>query len=110
VPEKDRSARTQYRAENSRREEEERIGKLMTPATLPTYKQKRLPFVQLPEIKIREPTPPLAPEASEDDGAKELLLDELIGEVSRDDDWLDEPMLVQEVFNKVQSLLSDKKQ
>jgi hypothetical protein len=49
---------------------------------------------------------PELPEPKEDDGAKELLIDALIGKACRDDDILKELMTIQEVFNSVQRLLS----
>jgi hypothetical protein len=42
----------------------------------------------------------------EDNRAKELLIDSLIGKACRDEDILKELITVQEVFNSVQTLLS----
>ena len=112
MPIAERSKSTQVRAEKSKRQEEERIRKLINPATLLTLKQSRLLFLKLLEARIPEPIPALLlmPESSKDNSAEELLLDALIGKAYRDNNILKEPMSIRQVFNSVQGLLSNKKQ
>ena len=50
------------------------------------------------------------PKSSEDNSAKELVLDALIGKACKDDNILKEPMSIRQVFNSIQGLLSNKKQ
>ena len=93
----------QVRAKKSKRQEEERIGKLINPATLLTLKQSRLLFLKLLEARIPEPIPALLlmPKSSEDNSAKELLLDALIGEACKDDNILEELISIRQVFNSI---------
>ena len=93
----------QVRAKKSKRQEEESIRKLINPATLLTLKQSRLLFLKLLEARIPEPIPALLlmPKSSEDNSAKELVLDALIGEAYRDDNILEELMSIRQVFDSV---------
>jgi hypothetical protein len=79
----------------------------------PSFTQKKLAFYQPSVDKqpaaLKEQPDTFVPKEKEDDGAEELLLDALIGEACGDDDILKEPMTIQEVFDRIQSLLSDKK-
>ena len=83
---------------------------LKSPLNVLVFKQNKLPFYALlwaPPLAIERP--PVTPQM-EDNRAKELLWDTLLGESCGDDDVLVEPMTVQEVFNSVQRLLSHQKQ
>ena len=93
----------QVRAKKSKRQEEERIRKLINPATLPTLKQSRLLFLKLLEARIPELILALLLilKSSEDNGAKELLLDALISEACGDNNILEELILIRQVFNSV---------
>ena len=93
----------QVRAKKSKRQEEERIRKLINPATLLTLKQSRLLFLKLLEARIPELIPALLLmlKSSEDNGAKELVLDALIGKACKDDNILEELMSIRQVFDSV---------
>ena len=93
----------QVRAKKSKRQEEERIGKLINPATLLILKQSRLLFLKLLEARIPELILALLLilKSSEDNGAKELLLDALISEACGDNNILEELILIRQVFNSV---------
>jgi len=98
-----RSKSIQVRAKKSKRQEEERIGKLINPATLLILKQSRLLFLKLLEARIPELILALLLilKSSEDNGAKELLLDALISEACGDNNILEELILIRQVFNSV---------
>jgi hypothetical protein len=80
--------------------EEEILEKIISPVTLLTYKQSQIPFVRIPR---KSPPPPVVEPtiAQVDNGSEELLLDALIGEVCGDDDAMEQPMNIQEVFASV---------
>lgn len=78
----------------------------ITASTVPSFQQQTLAFYKAPPAQ--QPAQE-QPKEKEDDGAEELLLDALIGDACGDNDALDQSMTVQQVFDQVQSLLSDKK-
>jgi len=98
-----RSKSIQVRAKKSKRQEEERIGKLINPATLLILKQSRLLFLKLLEVRIPELILALLLmlKSSKDNSAKELLLDALISEACGDNNILEELILIRQVFNSV---------
>jgi hypothetical protein len=83
------------------------LEKHKTPAIVPLYRQKRLPFYAVLPVQPLSPrSKELSPEPInktlyEVDRAKELLLDALIGESCGVDNALETPMTIQEVFDSV---------
>ena len=82
------------------------LNRHITPFKVPSFKQQKIAFRKAP---LKQPPFALILEVvleEEDNGAKELLIDALIGKACGDDDILEEPITIQAVFNSVQRLLS----
>ena len=82
-----------------------RLDRHITPSKVPSFKQQKIAFYKAP---LKQPPLAFTLEAipeEEDDGAKELLIDALIGKACRDDDILEELITIQVVFDSVQRLL-----
>ena len=81
------------------------LNRHITPSKVPSFKQQKIAFYKAP---LKQPPLAFTLEAipeEEDDGAKELLIDALIGKACRDDDILEELITIQVVFDSVQRLL-----
>jgi hypothetical protein len=104
VPLASRSRYTQWR---DTKDLQDRTQKLKTLASLPVLKQTALPFIKT-SVPIRQPSPKA--KETEDNGAKELILDALIGEACGDNDALEHPISIKAVFDDVTRLLANKKQ
>jgi len=101
MPIAERLESTQVRAKREELKAKKMVKKLINPVILLVFKQTLLLWAS-PLIRQREPAlaPTLAPEEV-NNSTEELLLDALIGKAYRDNNIIEEPMTIQQVFNSV---------